>query len=458
MRYHRAHRVGDHVVIVGGGIAGLAASIYLARGGKTVTIFEKRRQLGGRAVTHIRHGFRFNLGPHAVYQGGAATQVFRELCVPVRGGTPVRGGAALLDGERHRLPASLWSILTTSLIGAGAKLETARLLLRIKRIDPKPYAAMTVRQWLDREVRDASLRRLMEAYVRLATYSNAPDELSAAAALRQLKLVLRGVLYVDEGWQKLVDGLHSHAVAAGVNFVNSSRVVRVDCDDRVRGVELGGLEIEDRNDTLSIAVPEIPPEGVHGTRLPADTVLLAVDPAAARELAGDAVAGNGFTPVTATCLDVALSRLPEPDATFALGIDQPLYFSVHSAWAQLTPLGGALIHTAKYRRTPLPAVDDELDPTDRRRRAGDSAADEAELESLLDLMQPGWRDVLVHRRFLPSMTVMNALPRPAAARPSPATSIRGLYLAGDWVGEGGMLSDAALSSARAAAREILADA
>ena len=33
--------------------------------------------------------------------------------------------------------------------------------------------------------------------------------------------------------------------------------------------------------------------------------------------------------------------------------------------------------------------------------------------------------------------------------------LRGLYLAGDWVGEGSMLSDAALASARAAAREIL---
>ena len=58
-------------------------------------------------------------------------------------------------------------------------------------------------------------------------------------------------------------------------------------------------------------------------------------------------------------------------------------------------------------------------------------------------------------RFLPSMTVTNALPRPSTTPPSPATAVRGLYLAGDWVGEGSMLSDAALASARAAAREIL---
>jgi phytoene dehydrogenase-like protein len=83
------------------------------------------------------------------------------------------------------------------------------------------------------------------------------------------------------------------------------------------------------------------------------------------------------------------------------------------------------------------------------------AADERELESLLELMQPGWRDVLVHRRFLPAMTVSNALITPSTTRPTPATPVRGLYIAGDWVGEEGLLSDAALLSARAAANAII---
>ena len=47
---------------------GLAASIVVARGGCSVTLFEKRRLLGGRASTHLRHGYRFNLGAHAFYR------------------------------------------------------------------------------------------------------------------------------------------------------------------------------------------------------------------------------------------------------------------------------------------------------------------------------------------------------------------------------------------------------
>ena len=53
--------------------------------------------------------------------------------------------------------------------------------------------------------------------------------------------------------RKIVDALHSHAVAIGVNFVTSSRVVRVDHDGAVRGVELGELKMSQRRDTQSVA-------------------------------------------------------------------------------------------------------------------------------------------------------------------------------------------------------------
>jgi hypothetical protein len=59
-------------------------------------------------------------------------------------------------------------------------------------------------------------------------------------------------------------------------------------------------------------------------------------------------AAKAAKPVRLVCLDVALSSLPDKDALFALGVDRPLYFSVHSAYAKLAPKGGALIHIAKY--------------------------------------------------------------------------------------------------------------
>ena len=455
VRYHAAS-VSKRVVIVGGGMAGLAASIYLARAGCSVVIFERRRVLGGRAVTHLRQGYRFNLGPHAVYRGGASSIVYRELGIPVRGGSPDVPGIAMYKGSRHRFPADALSFLITSLLSMKGRAEAMKLLVRLRFLDASKFAEMTAREWLDANVSDERLRQTIETLMRVSTYSDAADQQSAAVALKQLQIATKGVTYADEGWQKIVDALHSNAVTSGVNFITSSHVVAVKHEGgQVKGIELGELELDLRNDTMSVALPQMPADGEQGTRIPADNVLLAVDPDTASALAGDDIIDHDYTPVTATCLDVALSKLPKEKNLLAFGIDRPHYFSVHSKWAQLTPKGGALIHVAKYRKERGPINDDEIDRDATSRRARVST-DEAELEMLLDELQPGWRDVLVHRRFLPSMTVSNALVTPSTKRHSPQTSVRGLYVAGDWVGDTGILSDAALYSAREAAKAILA--
>jgi len=448
--------VKKNVVVVGGGLAGLAASIYLARGGRTVTVFEKRRPLGGRAITNLRQGYRFNVGAHLFHKHGAAAAVCRDLGIPVIGKPASGTTIALLGNDEYRLPNRIFPALLTSLVSLGGKAELLPALIHIRRFGGSRAGDVTLREWLDARIRDTRARHVLEALIREATYSDHADRESAALALSQMKTVMRGVIFVDEGWQKIVDSMHSAAISSGVHFVSSSRIVGVVQDGRVRAVELGGLEIDaDRTDTMAIAYPEQKPEDVEGALLPAETVLLAVDPNTAADLAGNAGgAWRSARPVTAACLDVALRSLPRPKQLLALGIDRPVQFGVHSAFAQLAPKGGALIHVTKYRKEQK-ATDEELEGA-KPRRGSAAVEDEQELEALLDRMQPGWREVLVHRRFLPAMTVSNALVTPRDPRPPVTTSVRGLYIAGDWVGDEGMLSDAALASARAAAKAILA--
>jgi phytoene dehydrogenase-like protein len=150
-------------------------------------------------------------------------------------------------------------------------------------------------------------------------------------------------------------------------------------------------------------------------------------------------------PVRAACLVFALNRLPNPRSLFALGVDRPLYCIVHSATARLAPEGGAVLHVMKNHSTG---------------EATDPKADRKELEEMLDMMQPGWRGVLAHARFLPGITVSNAVVTASQGglngRPGPEVpGLDNLYVAGDWVGPEGMLLDASASSAHHAAQLIL---
>jgi phytoene dehydrogenase-like protein len=73
------------VAIIGGGLAGLTAVVYLARNGKNVTLIEKSSEFGGRARTTVKDGFYFNQGAHALYADGIGLKILDELKIKYNG-------------------------------------------------------------------------------------------------------------------------------------------------------------------------------------------------------------------------------------------------------------------------------------------------------------------------------------------------------------------------------------
>src|SRR5437763_14568854 len=100
------------LIVVGGGLAGLATATLVARAGRNVTLLEMASELGGRAITQIQQGARFNLGPHALYCRGRAFRLFRELRIPFTGGFPqAQRGLLIGGGTMGPLPLGIGSLI-----------------------------------------------------------------------------------------------------------------------------------------------------------------------------------------------------------------------------------------------------------------------------------------------------------------------------------------------------------
>lgn len=422
-------------IIIGGGIAGLTAAVILARAGKQVALYEQSRHLGGRGFTRVHEGYHLNLGPHALYRDGIAAQTMKTLDLYPTGNLPAitPQATALIDGEPYRFPDSPQAVLATKAWGWLDKMaffNFARKLMMTKASNHKHISWPT---WIEQNVANPNIRDFAYTMGRIATYTNDPD-LSAGATLHQLQMVLKSnVLYLDGGWQQWVDMLAEAAQTAGATIHT--------------GV---GVKSVERGEQCQITLSD-------KTEVESNAVILAVPPASAAKLIPQCSqmqkAAADVRPVKAACLNLAMNSLPNPNVTFAAALDRPLYYSVHSAAAKLAPdhgtqqgtgkgtEKGTVLHLAIYL-----SPDHERTPEE----------DRTELEEMMDRLQgPNWRDSIVEAEFLPRMTVMHTVMSYNQPRPAVTTTLPNVFLAGDWVGDDGLLVDAAVASAKQAAEFCL---
>jgi phytoene dehydrogenase-like protein len=442
------------VAVIGGGLAGLTGALYLARAGLEVHLFEKSADPGGRARSFDQAGLKLNLGAHALYADGAAHRILKELRIPYSGNMPdITKNDFVAGGSRMCMPTSAKALLLHREFSAREKWELIRVMTAIQNAKPaaSELAEQSLLTWLHRRCKRPRVRNFFEGMFRLVTYSADLDFLSADIAIHQFQIGGAGVLYLDDGWQSLVDGMVEANRVAGTRMHVGSGVESLErcAADRWRL----GFTRDDSPAVAAQASKKNPPgAGEHATAAfqEFDFVVLACEPSVAARLAGAHDVGlnpGTMTPARAACLDVGLSSLPQASG-LVLDFDRRLYFAIHSNSARLVsaeaPAGTALIHTAKYLR---------------QGESPESAREE--LESFLDGLQPGWRDRVIHAQFLPRIEVVKDQPDfrrgGLSGRVKTDCGARvGVYAAGDWVGDEGLLSDAAFASAKQAAAQIVA--
>ena len=407
------------VVVVGGGLAGLTAGAVAAGEGARVTVIEAHRR-GGRARTSDVGLARFNQGAHALYRRGSGWKVLASLGIEPTGGPPAIAEARGLCGDELAiLPIGPIGLARTSLLGAKGKIQFGKLMTRLAKLDTTTLAGRSLSTWFDEQDVDERVRALVSALARVSTYDPDPASLPADLAVRQLQLGSAGVLYLDGGWQQLVDALNERCAQRGAQVLERDQVTEITNDGSGRWhVQTGG-----------------------GTHVAANAVVIAAGgPAACRSLLATTTttplppAWSAVGPdIVASCLDIAASREADPPIVF--GVDVPLYLSTHCPPAQLAPAGTTIVHLMRYGG------------------ASDASAGRAQLTALA--ARAGLDEsVISEQRYLHRMTVIHGRPdveRGLAGRaPVAVADADGLFVAGDWVGPEGWLADASLSSGEAA--------
>jgi phytoene desaturase len=258
------------VIIVGGGVGGLASAIRLRSAGHPVTIFERNDGVGGKLATFERDGYVFDIGPSLITLPHIIDDVFRTagtsladevelvrldpqfrygwrdgstLTVPDDVDATAAAFDAFLPGAAEQWRAfdargrRIWDVAERTFF-AGPMSNPLSLLQRMRSpldlpaIDPMRTLHRSATRYFDDE-------RLLQWAGRYATYSGS-SPYAAPATLACIPHVESrfGCWYPMGGLGALRDAFEEVARRVGVEIVTGADVARVTANRRVSGVGL----------------------------------------------------------------------------------------------------------------------------------------------------------------------------------------------------------------------------
>ena len=441
---------GLRVAVAGGGWAGCAAAVELARQGCQVTLFEAARSLGGRARGVEVRGLALDNGQHILL--GAYRESLRLMArvgvieksaflrLPVQMRYPP--GAGGMDFAAPRLPAPLHllvALLRATGLERADKLALARFNSAGRWMGWQLNDDCTVSEVLERFDQTERLIRLLWRPLCIAALNTPPERASANVFLAVLRDSLgasrrdssdmllprlpMGALFPEPAGTWLAG--QGHAVRLG------EKVASIAHDGDGWLVTPGGDAAAERFDAVVLATPAL-----------VSATLLASQPEAA-ELAGQLDALN-HEPIATCYLQYAPgTRL---DLPFYALLDDP----AAGRWgqfvfdrAQLDPAQDgllAVVVSAAGEAANLP----------REQLSAAIAAQLAQDFKRPELASPAWTQLITEKRATFSCT-------PGLGRPGNITPLPGLVLAGDYTaGDYPATLETAVRSGQAAATAIRA--
>lgn len=428
------------IVVVGGGLAGLAAALACADAGAAVVLVEAGARLGGAAASVRRDGLTVDTGQHVFLRCCTAYRVFLDrigssgmtdlqdrMDIPV-----LRAGSPCAHLRRSAAPAPLHllrALATYPLLSPRERFQAAAAAWRLRDLSMADASLdqVTFGVWLRQHGQsERSVRAFWDLFVLAAL--NAP---SAQASLGLVVTVFH-------------KGLLDSADAADIGLPAVPLSV-LHADPAAQALRRAGVDVQLRNRARAVVAETAGVRAVvtrHG-RLEADAIVLAVPHEAVSPLLPDralpdpgALARLGSSAIVNLHLvfDRRVMALP-----FAAAADSDVQWIFDRTRA-------AGLERGQYLALSVSGADDRL-------HQSDASLKERVLPPLADLL-PLTRAATLERFFVtrvPRATFRQG-PGSAPLRPGPRTGVAGLFLAGAWTDTGWPATmEGAVRSGRSAA-------
>ena len=442
------------VLVVGGGLAGIAAALDCADAGARVTLVEVRRRLGGAAYSFERDGLNIDNGQHVflrcctAYRGllrrleserGVVVQ--ERLRIPVL--SPGRETVVL---HRDRLPAPLHlagSLLRYPHLTLVQRLSAARAALALGRLDldDAGLERRTLGEWLTAHAQSPEAVARLWDLIALPTL-NLP---AAQASLGLGAFVFKTGLLASASAGDI--GFHERPLSETIAEPARRALTRAGVDVRLgwraESIERAGSSLRVRGSGATDA-PDTP------DALVARTAIVAVPHARAAGLLGTLapdVAGGLHQLESSPIVNVhVVYDRPVCEHRFAAAVDTPMQYLFDRSVAGGVPPG------CQYLAVSLSGAEREM-------RMSVDELRELYLPALSTLL-PGARGAHVEAFFATRehAATFRAVPGVARLRPTARTSTPGLVLAGAWTDTGwpATLEGAVLSGHTAAEAALAA--
>ncbi len=416
------------VSVVGGGLAGIAASIALCDSGHEVHLFEARKQLGGRvaSVKHPRLGLQIDNCQHAAFRVyDCFLQLLsrldcrdiirlQEKTILPFASPEKKVFSALKTGKLSPPNHMIGSMMSFPFLSMRDKLAMRKVLKSFQKFSDEDQWDMDHISFKDWLVEQGQTERTISRFFGFFTLAALNLEIEESSAAQGIMLFRRGLFGQKEAFNV---GVFSQDIGAAMNQKIIPKLrevgVNVHLSSNVKSVEENHLTVGEEkfeHDAVILATPQ------HLTKKllteKEDEVISQLEKLEYRSLIGIHAFYRG-------------NRIPK-DFTFASMVDEPVIQILFNRSSELSqPLAGGL----QWLSVPVSCADSYLDWKDEQFIS--------ELNRVLDALWPDQSgcelvDSLVVK--IPKATFA-PLPGSYQNRPKPKVS-ENIFLAGDFVQTG----------------------